>query len=49
MDIFLVLIPLAFGLGVAGLAGLLWALRSGQYEDMEGHAARILKPEDDDE
>jgi cbb3-type cytochrome oxidase maturation protein len=49
MAIFLILIPLAFLLGLAGLGGLLWALNSGQYEDMEGHAARILKPEEDEQ
>jgi cbb3-type cytochrome oxidase maturation protein len=47
--IFLVLIPLAFFLGLAGLGGLLWALNSGQYEDMDGQAARILKPDEDDQ
>ena len=47
MAIFLVLIPLAFLLGLAGLGALLWALNSGQYDDKEGHAARILKPEED--
>ncbi|ESQ91056.1 cytochrome oxidase maturation protein Cbb3 [Asticcacaulis sp. AC460] len=49
MAIFLVLIPMAFLLGLAGLAGLLWALNSGQYEDLEGHGARILKPDDDEQ
>ncbi len=49
MAIFLVLIPLAFFLGLAGLGGLLWALNSGQYDDLEGHAARILKPEEDEQ
>ncbi len=48
MAIMLVLIPLAFALGVVGLAGFLWALNSGQFEDLEGHAARILRPEDED-
>jgi cbb3-type cytochrome oxidase maturation protein len=49
MSAFLILIPLAFFLGLAGLGGLLWALNSGQYEDLEGHAARILKPEEDEQ
>ncbi len=48
MAIMLVLVPLAFGLGVVGLAAFLWALNTGQFEDMEGHASRILRPEDDD-
>mgnify|MGYP000468104498 CR=1 FL=1 len=47
MAIFLILIPLAFLLGLAGLAAFLWALHSGQYEDLEGHANRILQPDED--
>ncbi|MBU1212392.1 MAG: cbb3-type cytochrome oxidase assembly protein CcoS [Alphaproteobacteria bacterium] len=41
------LIPAALFLGLLGLAGFLWALRSGQFEDLEGAAYRIL--DDDDE
>ena len=29
-------------MGLGGLAVLLWALSSGQYEDLEGDALRIL-------
>ncbi|ESQ77661.1 cbb3-type cytochrome oxidase assembly protein CcoS [Asticcacaulis sp. AC402] len=47
MAIMLVLIPLAIVLGLAGLAAFLWALHNGQFEDLEDHAARILKPDDD--
>lgn len=36
------LIPVALLLGAFGLAGFLWALRSGQYEDLDGAAERIL-------
>jgi len=36
------LIPAALFLGGLGLAGFLWALRSGQYEDLDGSAQRIL-------
>ncbi len=42
----LVLIPIAIVLGLAALAAFLWALRSGQYEDMEGASQRILDNED---
>ncbi|MDP2618567.1 MAG: cbb3-type cytochrome oxidase assembly protein CcoS [Hyphomicrobiales bacterium] len=48
MSNLLVLIPVALFLGGLGLAAFLWALRSGQFEDMEGAAHRILN-EDDDE
>jgi cbb3-type cytochrome oxidase maturation protein len=38
----LLLIPVALALGVAGLAAFLWALRSGQFDDLDGAAGRIL-------
>jgi cbb3-type cytochrome oxidase maturation protein len=47
MTILLYLIPCALVLGGLGLAGFLWALKSGQYDDLEGAANRILF--DDDE
>jgi len=47
MDILVWLIPLALFLGALGLWGFLWAMRSGQYEDMDGAAARILFDDDD--
>jgi len=36
------LILLSLLLGSGALALLLWALRSGQYEDLEGAAQRVL-------
>ena len=36
------LIPIALLLGLSGLAAFFWAMRSGQFEDMDGAAARIL-------
>ena len=47
MTDFFYLIPIALALGAAGLAAFLWALRSGQYEDLDGAAARILLDDDD--
>ena len=44
----LILIPIALLLGLAGLAAFFWSLRSGQFEDLEGAANRILI-EDEDE
>ena len=29
------------------IAGILWSIKSGQFEDMEGPAERILMDEDD--
>jgi cbb3-type cytochrome oxidase maturation protein len=42
MDILVYLIPVSLVLGLIGLVGFLWALRSRQYEDLDGAAARIL-------
>ncbi|MFG6563505.1 cbb3-type cytochrome oxidase assembly protein CcoS [Sulfitobacter sp. 1A13421] len=42
MNILIVLIPVSVCLGAAGLAACLWTLRNGQYDDLEGDAARIL-------
>ena len=37
-----VLVPIALGMGLLGLAGFFWALRRGQFEDLDGAAQRIL-------
>jgi len=37
-----VLVPVALFLGSLGLVAFLWSLRSGQYEDLDGAAVRIL-------
>lgn len=37
-----VLIPIALLLGLAGLAAFFWALRAGQFDDLDGAALRIL-------
>ena len=42
----IVLLLLALLLGLGGLAAFLWTVRSGQYDDLDGAALRIL---DDDE
>ncbi|BBK35022.1 hypothetical protein STAQ_01000 [Allostella sp. ATCC 35155] len=46
MTSLLFLVPVALGLGAAGLAAFLWALRSGQFDDLDGEGARILFDED---
>jgi cbb3-type cytochrome oxidase maturation protein len=46
MDSLLLLIPLAVALGLLGLGAFLWALRSGQFEDLDGAAQRILIDDD---
>lgn len=49
MDVLLYLIPIALFLGFLGLVGFIWALRSGQYDDPEGAAERILFDEENEE
>lgn len=47
MEILYLLIPIAvIVLGVA-IWAFLWAIKSGQYEDLEGPAYRILMDDDD--
>lgn len=41
------LIPVALFLGALGLGGFLWALKSGQYEDLDGAAERIFIDRED--
>lgn len=43
---FFFLIPIALLMGLAGLIAFMWALRSGQYEDLDGAAARVLIEEE---
>ncbi len=38
----LFLIPIALTMGLVGLLAFLWALRSGQYDDLDGAAGRVL-------
>jgi cbb3-type cytochrome oxidase maturation protein len=42
-----ILIPVAIGLGLVALVTFLWTLRSGQYDDLEGAAQRILDEDSD--
>jgi len=42
MNGLLFLIPLALAMGFAGLVVFLWALKSGQFDDLDGAAGRIL-------
>lgn len=46
MDTLLVLIPVSLFFALAALAAFLWSLRSGQYDDMDGAASRILFDDD---
>ena len=46
MTILLYLVPMALGLGLVGLGGFIWSMKSGQYDDMEGAAVRVLSDDD---
>jgi cbb3-type cytochrome oxidase maturation protein len=46
MTVLVYLLPMALGLGLIWLFAFLWSLRSGQYEDLDGAALRILGDED---
>lgn len=46
MEMLAFLIPVALLLGLTGLAAFIWSVRSGQFDDPDGAAARILIDED---
>lgn len=46
MNALAILIPIALLLGLSGLAAFFWALRKGQFEDLDGAAMRILIDEE---
>ncbi len=50
MEVLVILVPLAILLGAMGLAGFLWSLKTGQYDDLDGAAWRAIaddEPVDD--
>ncbi len=47
MDVIYWLIPVVIIIGLLMLGVLLWSIKSGQYEDMDGAAGRILMDDDD--
>lgn len=48
MDAFLVLTVAAIALGALGVALFFWTLKSGQYDDLDGAAERVLIDDEDD-
>ncbi len=48
MDMLVYLIPASLFMGGAGLAAFFWMLRSGQFDDPDGDANRILRTDYDD-
>jgi cbb3-type cytochrome oxidase maturation protein len=49
MNIMIMLVPGALFLGALGLIAFFWSLRSGQYEDLDGAAQRVLLDDEDDQ
>ena len=47
MEILYIIIPLSLGLVILIGAAFVWAVKSGQFDDMEGPAHRILMDEDE--
>ncbi len=47
MRILYLLIPMALGVIGVALWAFLWAVRNGQFDDLEGPAHRILMDDDD--
>jgi cbb3-type cytochrome oxidase maturation protein len=46
VEVLIYLVPLALGLGLAGLGAFLWSLKTGQYDDPEGAAWRAIMDDD---
>ncbi|MFI4976005.1 MAG: cbb3-type cytochrome oxidase assembly protein CcoS [Caulobacterales bacterium] len=49
MTIVYILAPISVLLALIGLGAFLWTVKSGQYDDPKGDAARILNDQLDDE
>lgn len=47
MSVLIYMIPIALVLGLVGLGAFIWSLKSGQYDDLDGAAQRILLDDDD--
>lgn len=48
MEVIYGLLPGMLLLGIIGVAVFFWAVRNGQYDDMDGAANRVLMDDDDD-
>jgi len=46
MNVLVFLVPLALGLGLLGLLAFLWAMKSGQFDDLDGAAWRAIADDD---
>lgn len=46
MNVLVYLVPMELALALIGLAALMWSLRKGQYDDLEGACLRVLSDDD---
>lgn len=46
MNALVYLIPIALTLGLAGLVAFFWAVKHGQFDDLDGAAHRILREDE---
>ncbi|MEZ6191662.1 MAG: cbb3-type cytochrome oxidase assembly protein CcoS [Phycisphaerales bacterium] len=47
MSVIYLVLPLAILLAIGFVAAFIWATRSGQYDDMDSPAVRMLNDEDE--
>jgi cbb3-type cytochrome oxidase maturation protein len=48
MTVIMYLIPIALTLGLLSLVAFFWSLKSGQFEDLDGAAHRMLRDDSDE-
>jgi len=46
MNVLVYLVPIAIGLGLLGLLAFLWAMKTGQFDDLDGAAWRAIGDDD---
>jgi cbb3-type cytochrome oxidase maturation protein len=46
MNVLVYLVPMAIGLGALGLVAFLWAMKTGQFDDLDGAAWRAIADDD---
>jgi cbb3-type cytochrome oxidase maturation protein len=46
MEVLIYLVPLALGLGLVGLVAFIWALNTGQFDDLDGAPWRAIMDDD---
>ena len=46
MEVLIYLVPVALLLGLSGLTAFMWSLKTGQYDDVQGAAVRMLSDDD---